>query len=113
LADASNQSGDFWAVKLCEDSLLTTNLIQENEIGIAIYPNPFVNALAITLQKENLKEATFAITTIEGKIIYTQHETHLANRYTKMLDMRNLASGVYLVTVSIEGEQITKRVVKQ
>jgi hypothetical protein len=113
--DTTNSSGDIWIVKLCEDSLLnlTPTLSKGEGVGMVVYPNPFTDDISITIEKENLKEATFAITTTEGKIIYTQHETQLANRYTKILDVRNLASGVYLVSVAVQDEVITRRIIKQ
>jgi hypothetical protein len=104
---------DYWVVKLCVDSMLSANLTKENGIGIAVYPNPFIDEIAITIEKENLREATFAITTLEGKIIYTQHETHLANRYTKMLDVRNLVSGVYFININTNNQTHTRKIIKQ
>jgi hypothetical protein len=110
--DITNQTGDIWIVKLCEDPNSVVNKNKQGAGDIVVYPNPFVNDIAISIEKENVQEATFVLTTMDGKILYQQHETHLATGYTKILDVRNLPSGVYMVTVSISGENIVKRVVK-
>lgn len=111
--DATNQWGDFWIVKLCEDPNFIPVLTKDEGVSVVVYPNPIVNEVAIALQQEQVQEATYVLTTIDGKILYHQHETHLAPGYTKILDLSTLPSGVYLITVNINGENITKQVVKK
>lgn len=71
--DATNQWGDFWIVKLCEDPNGIINKSADTGNSITVYPNPFVNEIAIRLQKEQVQEATYALTTIDGKILFQQH----------------------------------------
>jgi hypothetical protein len=111
--DATNQTGDIWLVKLCEDSNGIINKKAGAGNSITVYPNPFVNEVAIRLEKEQVQEATYVLTTIDGKILFQQQEAHLAAGYTKIWDLSPLPSGVYIITVNINGENIVKRVVKQ
>ena len=111
--DTSNNTTDFWIVKLCEDPNFIPTLTKEEGVSVVVYPNPFVNEVAIALQQEQVQEATYVLTTIDGKILYQQHETQLAAGYTKIWDLSPLPSGVYIITVNIKGENIVKRVVKQ
>ena len=82
------------------------------ELQFNVYPNPFTNELDITIAQQNLHQATFTITNLLGQTIYTQNETNLSTSYTKMLDLSYLANGVYWVSVVVDGERITKEVIK-
>ncbi len=74
---------------------------------------PFTTDIAITIQKQNLKEATFTITTILGETLYTAHENNLRSTYTKMLDLSPLAKGVYMLEITADGEKVVRKIVKE
>ena len=109
---AINSSSDYWVIKFCDTIVTTVNEITPN-LQFSVYPNPFVTDLAISMQKDNLKEATFTITNLLGQTIYTQHETNLSTTYTKMLDLSYLPNGVYFLEVVVDGERMVREVVKQ
>ncbi len=102
---------DYWIAKFCWEIPNATAILPE--AGVTVYPNPFSTDLAIALQKENLQQATFTISNLQGQIIFRQEESNLANAYIKMLDFSYLPAGVYLVEVVADGDKVVKKVVKQ
>ena len=109
---AGDSSDDYWIVKFC-DTLITSVGNLTIDLQLNVYPNPFTTDLAITLQRDNLKQANFTLTNVLGPIIYTQHETNLSPTYTKMLDLSYLPNGVYFLEVVVDGERMVREVVKQ
>lgn len=115
---AWDSSIDFWILKFCMEEWNSISPLapEEDGIQVQVYPNPFIDDLSIAFKAPfgGLgAEATFTITDVTGKAIYHKQETNLAPGYTKVLDLRWLASGVYFVTIEREGECITKRVIKE
>lgn len=110
--DNTESTYDYWVLRFCMDTLTGINDLP-NQPQIAIYPNPFSSDISISVQRENLHQATFTISNMMGQVIYSREETSLANSYTKVLDLSYLPNGVYFIAVTINGETTAKRVVKQ
>ncbi len=107
---------DYWIVKFC-DTTQTTAINSPTSfregLEVVTSPNPFTTDIAITIQKQNLKEATFTITNILGETLYTAHENNLHTTYTKMLDLSWLAKGVYMLEITGDGEKVVRKIVKE
>ena len=108
--DAIDSLNDFWVVKFCVYPTAINNLSEKLKFNV--FPNPFSRDLEITLAQQNLHQATISITNLLGQTIYTQNETNLSTSYTKMLDLRYLASGGYWVSVGVDGARVTKEIIK-
>ena len=54
--DSTNNTTDFWIVKLREDPTLIPSLSKSE--GVLVYRKPHVNEVATWLQKEPVQEAT-------------------------------------------------------
>ncbi len=109
-------SNDYWIVKFCDTTQTTainSPAYVKNELDVSISPNPFTADIAITIQKQNLKEATFTITNILGETLFTAHENNLRTTYTKMLTLSWLAKGVYMLEVTAGGEKVVRKIVKE
>ena len=107
-----DSSLDIWVIKFCDTTIINDVINLNATINFNAYPNPFYNQLDITLSQQNLHQATFTITNLLGQTIYTQNETNLSPTYTKMLDLSYLPNGVYWVSVVVDGERVTKEVIK-
>jgi len=80
---------------------------------IQVYPNPFESELAITLNKEDIEQATFTITNLMEQSIYRKQETNLTSGYTKMLNLSWLPDGMYVLEVMVDGERVVRQIVKE
>jgi len=108
--DTTGVTTDFWMLTFC---MAPTAIISiRTNLQMNIYPNPFTTELDITIAEQNLHQATITITNLLGQTVYTQNETNLNPSYTKMLDLNYLANGVYWVSVVVDGERVTKEVIK-
>lgn len=76
------------------------------ELKVAIGPNPFNDQLQIRFNEET--ESDLIILDLGGKIIYESHLTGSAN-----IDLSELGSGVYLVQLISENSKITKKIIKK
>jgi hypothetical protein len=83
------------------------------ETALVVYPNPFTDEVSIALQKTGLTKANFTLTNMLGQTAFTKQEDNLSPSYTKMLDLRYLPNGVYLLEVVVDGERVVKEIVKQ
>lgn len=110
--DSTNNTTDYWILKFCMDTVTGINEITD-QAQISVYPNPFATDISISVQKENLHQATITISNLVGQTIYHREETNLANSYTKMLDLSYLPTGMYLLTVTTDGYRISKQIIKQ
>ena len=103
---------DYWIIKFCDTLISGIDDLSERP-QINIYPNPFTTDLAINVQQANLKQATFSIYNMLGQQIYYRQEDALSPSYTKMLDLRYLPNGIYVVEVEVDGACVSREVVKQ
>ena len=76
-------------------------------------PNPFISEISITIQKQNIKQATFTIKNILGQTIFNIQENNLSSTYIKTIDLSFLSKGIYFLDVIIDGEQTVKKIVKE
>ena len=109
--DTTDQTLDYWIVKYC-DSIPNGILEPEGAMHLLVYPNPTSSDLYINIQKDNLTEASFTLTSTTGQAIYQGTSDHLAHSYTKIIDLIGLPTGVYMLTVTVDGERIVKKVLK-
>ncbi|HEX4887447.1 MAG TPA: T9SS type A sorting domain-containing protein, partial [Luteibaculaceae bacterium] len=90
---------------------VTEAQVMNFELGQNV-PNPFNGATAINY---NLKEAgvvALNITDVTGKTIVSENfGTKGAGSYTYNVDAKNLNSGVYFYSLSVNGKKVTKKMV--
>lgn len=83
----------------------TLSLVNETDQDFTIYPNPVKNWLHIKLS--NIR-AEIKLHDINGKLLLNQK---LSSR-TNAIDISNVESGVYLLTINTENSSETKRIIK-
>jgi hypothetical protein len=87
-----------------------TELTEEAENALAVYPNPVVDVL--TVQNISIEgNAVIEVLDIEGRVIISNQVANVFGNYE--IDMSNIESGVYLVKVTAEDTVQKVRVVKQ
>ena len=103
---------DYWVVQYC-DSFALGIQDPQGSMHLIVYPNPTSGDLYINIKKDNLREASFSLTSTTGQLIYQNISDHLSHSYTKMLDISSLPAGVYFLSVTVDGEKITKQIIKE
>ncbi|MEE4258497.1 MAG: DUF2271 domain-containing protein [Bacteroidales bacterium] len=82
--------------------------VLENEI--TIFPNPGNGLFTIEKLPSETKEVS--IIDLSGRIIQTLKRNELLNNENLQLDLRNFSNGIYLFKIHINGEIITKKLIK-
>jgi hypothetical protein len=102
----SNESitSDGWSILVSCETLSNQEF---SEKDISIYPNPFEDNLII---KSSLNLDKLVVNDMTGRQVYTQNIT--SNTKTT-LDLSQLNSGIYFVTLSKNGSKFIKRIIKK
>ena len=81
-----------------------------------VYPNPADNKITVELGLENTaKNATkvaIKLTDATGRMVFNETVSANGLNFKHDIDMKNLASGVYMLLVNVEGKTVVKRIVK-
>ena len=84
----------------------TANVNQLNTLNTSIYPNPFADVVNVTF--ENKLKSNISISEISGKVVFSINTSNDIN-----LDLSNLNSGIYFISIKNELGTSVKQVVKQ
>ena len=84
--------------------LLTSNITEITKEQIQIYPNPAKNNLTI-ISPESIKIESIALHDLMGQQIIEFEPVSL------LLDISHLSSGIYLLKISYNNEQIVKKII--
>lgn len=83
------------------------------EINVSVYPNPVGESASIKITGSSNSQVSCTISDIDGKLIRTEIViTSVGNETIKIIDMTNLAKGVYLLNVKGNNFNQTIRLVK-
>jgi hypothetical protein len=77
-----------------------------------LYPNPFQSGFTIKIDQARNSNWNLTIKSITGNEILNKPLKSDGNRISQNLQLPNLTSGVYFVSIQNETQQITKRIVK-
>ena len=78
-----------------------------------IYPNPSESSILLKTSLKKSGAVDIIISDVLGKTVYNHNETTDAGKYEHKIGLENLASGVYVVTLRVEGKTISRKIVKQ
>ena len=85
--------------------------VQENELeNIAIYPNPASSNLNIVLSSQ-VRINSISILDIQGRLIKEITAIDSANR--AQVNISNLATGAYFISIKSDNSKIVKRFIKK
>jgi len=97
-----NQQADQWAI-----SYTPTSIPDLSDFGVTIYPNPTSGQINIEFDK-NYNKTELSVLDLTGKVVY---KNQLKGTGSQKIDLTFLAKGVYIVSLNIEGKDLTTRLV--
>jgi len=96
----------------------TTNVKSTNNVSsssnITIYPNPAKDAFVISINNaEESNNNFYSVYDVKGTLI--AHETlgKIAGNYNQTINIKNYASGLYMVSINLNGTMTTKKLIKE
>jgi hypothetical protein len=97
----------------CTDFNVNVNPIFFSEETISIFPNPFSNTIAITVQKEHMHTLSYTIRNLLGQTIFYYEEKADDNIYSTSVDLSFVSKGIYILELTIDGLRTTRKIAKQ
>jgi hypothetical protein len=97
-----NFEAERWTI-----SYTPTSIADISDFGIKIYPNPTNGQISIELDKL-INLVYVSVLDLTGRVM---HQSHLSGAGSQKIDLTHLAKGVYIVKISIEGNELTTRLV--
>jgi hypothetical protein len=88
------------------DGLASLNDLSNLESGINMYPNPTSNN--ITIHSENGTINSIKLYSTAGKLV--KEEANLSSKLVNLNNL-NLTEGLYLCSIEINGQSVTKRLI--
>lgn len=74
------------------------------DLQLRVYPNPVSTDLKLEITGDRLKELSFCLSNLEGKVILKRE----AETYPELIPMENCAPGAYLLSVYCKANQLLK-----
>ncbi len=75
---------------------------------LSVYPNPATDILQIDFQSEIENEVSISIIDITGKTVLNNTSESNMNKHFK-IDISNLHKGIYMLRLSVEGDQVVRK----
>jgi hypothetical protein len=99
-------------VKSFQTGTAVRDNIFADKISVTIYPNPVAEKLNIEFINSSQGTVAIKIFNLNGQLLRTVQKSKNSNVFHSELNVANLNSGTYIVTIDVEGEKIRKEIIK-
>ncbi|UPT67635.1 MAG: T9SS type A sorting domain-containing protein [Sphingobacteriales bacterium JAD_PAG50586_3] len=79
---------------------------------INIYPNPMAEQLTLEYDLDKVSDFKFALYDVVGNIVYEEQNSNVYGYYYYSIPTVNLAAGLYIARVELNGKTISKKIIK-
>ncbi len=77
--------------------------------SIQLFPNPAKNAVNLSFELESNKDFELSLTDVNGKMVRSQRVSYNTKEYT--MNLNDVAAGVYLLSIKIGDQKVTKKLI--
>ena len=84
----------------------------DNRYEIKISPNPSAGEFYLTAKGLNGKMINIQILNSLGQAIYNNEQKVFVNDFTKMLDLKKIANGIYFIKISVDNKAYLRKIIK-
>ena len=100
-----------WSIELCTTTTTVTLGTEDFELNnFALYPNPNKGDFTLKFNSNSGKDIDMKVYDISGKLIYTKAYNPTSN-FEENISLKNISSGIYLMTVSDKDKSITRKLI--
>jgi type IX secretion system substrate protein len=107
---AQNEAGESENSNEVSVIITSVNEYIEPGTGIHVYPNPCTDYFQISFRMKNQNDVVFRLFDTEGK--YISEQTQSGKEISLQMQLKNQASGVYLLEVEIKGQKEIIKIIK-
>lgn len=83
------------------------------ERNVLVAPNPFRGDIRLRIENPSGEPISVSVTSLTGSTIFQQNYNNPSERLDTTLDLENINSGIFLLTVTTSEGRATKRIVKE
>ena len=111
-----NSSGDVgtinsWSIELCQTNQ-TSSIDDFSFRQFSIYPNPFKDTIDISLETDTSDDVIISVFDIQGRQIIHHKYTNQSTTFNKELNLNNLTSGIYILSIQKGLAKTAKKIIK-
>ncbi|WP_299223005.1 T9SS type A sorting domain-containing protein [uncultured Psychroserpens sp.] len=99
---------DDWSIDICSEQPLSVSEFDAD--NFAIFPNPNNGAFTIKLNSNSGNDISVDVFDIRGRRIFENRYANTGD-FTETVQLNNVQSGMYLVTVNDGNREVTKRII--
>lgn len=78
---------------------------------INVYPNPNDGLFTYQVDVPGTADLAIEVKDLLGKSIYSNSQSKVTGRYTQTIDLREVNTGIYFITLVMEGKQYVKKII--
>ncbi len=95
--------------------LTTTGVAEENTIAnsLNIFPNPATGVVHLNFITNDNSSLKLNILNPEGQTVYTSMNDATTGEFNKMIDLKDLAKGIYFIQIITDKESVIRKIVLQ
>ncbi|UPT67533.1 MAG: T9SS type A sorting domain-containing protein [Sphingobacteriales bacterium JAD_PAG50586_3] len=101
------------SANICSDGTLASVSTQPFNNPIKIYPNPVTDNLTLEYNLDKASNFKFALYDVLGNIIYQEEKPNAYGYYYYSIPTLNLANGLYIARIELNGNSMVKKIIKQ
>jgi len=96
-----------------DSSVIGVEEISGTATDFSVGPNPFESEIRLTTPERNAKKITVVVCDITGQTVFRKEEDYLVAGLSNSYDLELLSPGLYFLTLTIDGLQTVKKIIKQ
>lgn len=87
--------------------------IDVTEMDLQLYPNPAANTITLQFELDRSAEAKWTIVDLAGREMLNSSLDAANGTNTATMDINSLPAGMYLVGITIEGQKVFRKIIKE
>jgi len=112
IPDFSYVQGDFTVPVVAEPCPIGMGENSKEVASLSVYPNPVKDIAKVTLTLSQAANVTISVTNLVGQQVMSLNKGNMsAGKQQFNLDANNLATGVYFVSATVNGQKFTQKLV--
>ena len=85
----------------------------KNNSKLFIFPNPATDKINISFPVSSSQHITTKIFSVTGEVVFKEENKTGANYFSETIDVKDFSNGIYFLSVKMEKEMITRKIVVQ
>jgi hypothetical protein len=90
---------------------LNTKEARPASLHLESFPNPGDGRFTLKFSMEKKGDTWIRITDAEGKEVYSEMKKNFSGDYSKQLDLSGYGTGTYLLSITQDGQTVTKKII--